>query len=497
MQGHRSGESKRNWGGGRPDDPDPFDARPQRTGELPESDQEAPRRPAPADREAAGSRRNSLAKRGVRSRLRRQVSIAVAFILAAALAAVLASVAIGQSAGEDPADPLALYDANENGVIDADEFIQATVDYFDGLIDGALAYKVWLLYAPPTRSVTTREWSDSCTKYDQNNNGVIERTEAIQATRDYFNDVITQEQLLEVLNCYYSGIFIIEISGLSGSLQSGGSDEFTVAASEVTEPGEYTITVNTSDRNIGFDRNCADTQEVVSFTLASGDTEHGSQFTLYACSEPGGQVTATLSKSSLGDLVTASQHVTVRAGQPPANSPPEFADGSSTTRSVPENTRSGQNIGNAVIANDPDGDTLSYSLSGTDASSFTVNESTGRLLTNAALDYETKSSYTLIVSASDGRGGADSITVTIAVADVNERPVVRTTISGQTLTVSGGSASIGLANKFSDPDGDTLTYTANSLNTAVVAESVSGSSLTISPVAAGSATVTGHSLRPR
>ena len=81
-------------------------------------------------------------------------------MLAAALAAVLASVAIGQPAGDDPADPLALYDANENGVIDADEFIQATVDYFDGLIGGALAYRVWLLHAPPTRSVTTREWSE-------------------------------------------------------------------------------------------------------------------------------------------------------------------------------------------------------------------------------------------------------------------------------------------------------------------------------------------------
>ena len=86
MQGHRSGESKRNWGGGRPDDPDPFDARPQRTGELPESDQEAPRRPAPVDREAAGSRSNSLAKGGVSSRPRRQVSISVAVVLAAALA---------------------------------------------------------------------------------------------------------------------------------------------------------------------------------------------------------------------------------------------------------------------------------------------------------------------------------------------------------------------------------------------------------------------------
>ncbi len=103
------------------------------------------------------------------------------------------------------------------------------------------------------------------------------------------------------------------------------------------------------------------------------------------------------------------------------NDPPTFTDGTSTTRSVAENTTSGSNIGTAVAATDSDGgDTLTYTLGGTDASSFSIVSTSGQLQTNAALDYETKTSYSVTVSVSDGNGGSDSITVTINVTDVNE-----------------------------------------------------------------------------
>ena len=42
----------------------------------------------------------------------------------------------------------------------------------------------------------------------------------------------------------------------------------------------------------------------------------------------------------------------------------------------------------AVAATDSDNDTLTYSLGGTDAASFSINTSTGQLQTKAALDYE-------------------------------------------------------------------------------------------------------------
>ena len=80
----------------------------------------------------------------------------------------------------------------------------------------------------------------------------------------------------------------------------------------------------------------------------------------------------------------------------------------------------GTNIGDVVAATDADSNTLTYSLGGTDKASFGITSTTGQLQTSAALDYETKTSYSVTVSVTDGNGGSDSITVTINVTDVNE-----------------------------------------------------------------------------
>ena len=111
------------------------------------------------------------------------------------------------------------------------------------------------------------------------------------------------------------------------------------------------------------------------------------------------------------------------AVQAAGNNAPEFTEGTSTTRSVAENTASSRNIGTAIAATDADsGDTLRYTLGGTDMASFAIVSASGQLQTRAALDYETKSSYAVTVSVSDGNGGSDSIGVTITVTDVNEQP---------------------------------------------------------------------------
>ena len=105
----------------------------------------------------------------------------------------------------------------------------------------------------------------------------------------------------------------------------------------------------------------------------------------------------------------------------PDNNAPLFTEGASTTRKIAENTAAGVNIGNPVAATDADNDTLTYKLAGTDASSFSINSTTGQLKTKAALDYETKNTYTVKVTVSDG-SLTDTITVTINVTDVNELP---------------------------------------------------------------------------
>ena len=66
-----------------------------------------------------------------------------------------------------------------------------------------------------------------------------------------------------------------------------------------------------------------------------------------------------------------------------------------------------------------DGDALTYTLGGDDAGAFDIDAATGQLMTSAALDYETKMSYTVTVTASSGK--ADELdamtTVTIMVTD--------------------------------------------------------------------------------
>ena len=112
--------------------------------------------------------------------------------------------------------------------------------------------------------------------------------------------------------------------------------------------------------------------------------------------------------------------VTINVTDVAENSAPVF-EAETTNRSVAENTASGVNIGTPVSATDADTDTLTYSLSGTDADSFSINSTDGQLRTKDALDFEgTKKSYTVIITVSDGKGGSDSISVTITVTDVNE-----------------------------------------------------------------------------
>ena len=102
------------------------------------------------------------------------------------------------------------------------------------------------------------------------------------------------------------------------------------------------------------------------------------------------------------------------------NDAPAFAS-STASVSVAENS----DVATAVYtasATDVDGDTLTYSLSGTDASLLTIDSSTGAVTLKASPDYDTKDQYLFTVTASDG-SLTDTVDVTLNVTDVNEPPV--------------------------------------------------------------------------
>ena len=126
----------------------------------------------------------------------------------------------------------------------------------------------------------------------------------------------------------------------------------------------------------------------------------------------------------------------------PTNNAPVFSS-SNVSRSIAENTAAGQNVGAVVTATDADaGDTLGYTLGGTDAASFDFVESSGQIRTKSGVtyDFEAKSSYTVTVTASDGTATAVA-TVTIGVTDVDEPPSAPATpmvsaVSGSTTSLS-------------------------------------------------------------
>ncbi len=148
--------------------------------------------------------------------------------------------------------------------------------------------------------------------------------------------------------------------------------------------------------------------------------------------------------------------------EPTFNSAPNFDANVETTLSLPENSAAGTNVGAPITATDSDGDELTYSLSGADAASFSINAGTGQLTTAAGVeyDYESKAEYSLGVSADDGQGIIASILVTVNLTDVNEAPAFGegSSAARQVAENSAGGVNVGAPITATDPEGDELYY---------------------------------------
>ena len=167
-------------------------------------------------------------------------------------------------------------------------------------------------------------------------------------------------------------------------------------------------------------------------------------------------VTVTASDGESSDSIMVTIMVT------DMNEAPMFA-ADTDTRSVAENTAAGENVGDPVTATDPEDDALTYTLGGDDAASFafggpgqiTVGEGT-------ELDFESDmTTYTVTVTATDGEGLDDMVTVTINVTDMNEAPMFDFDMAEKSVaenTDAGENIGDPVAAMDVDAD-DTLTYT--------------------------------------
>ncbi|WP_346187454.1 cadherin domain-containing protein [Rubritalea halochordaticola] len=158
-------------------------------------------------------------------------------------------------------------------------------------------------------------------------------------------------------------------------------------------------------------------------TAAALDYEAATQFVL----------TVEVSDGSLVDTAT----ITVNVSN--VNEAPVASDASGI---VAEDASVGTSI-TTVTSTDPDaGDSVSYAITaGNTGGVFAINATTGEIITAAALDYETTSSYSLTVTATDGGGLSDTAVVTVTVTDVNEVATIATSnaetmIDGQVISGS-------------------------------------------------------------
>ena len=168
--------------------------------------------------------------------------------------------------------------------------------------------------------------------------------------------------------------------------------------------------------------------------------------------------------------------VSRRVGDPPpVNSLPNFPSTEDGRREVEENSAGGTAVGAPVAATDLNAgnsvanDPLAYSLSGTDAASFTIDGSTGQIsvASGVQLDYEGKRTYRVTVEVTDGRdqNGDDDMdaiddrqNVTITVTNVNEAPVV--TGDDEPSFQENGSNAVA-SYVAADPERDTLVWTVS------------------------------------
>lgn len=231
--------------------------------------------------------------------------------------------------------------------------------------------------------------------------------------------------------------------------------------SEASQPGQVFATVVAQDAE----------EDELTFSITVNDDD------LFAISGQGGLSVATgksldfetknehnLTVSVSDGEASATAEITINLTDVDENAAPELGEMSFT---VAEDIAPGATIG-ALVATDADGDELTFSLKepGAFDGLFSLGEEEGQTVLKLApekvLDYETRQSYSLIVTVSDGTLSAEG-PVNVTVTDVNEAPE----LSEMNFTVAEDIApgtTIGIL-VATDPDEDELTFSLRDLDT--------------------------------
>ena len=249
----------------------------------------------------------------------------------------------------------------------------------------------------------------------------------------------------------------------------------TIPARTITAGQQATVDVSSyfSDP----DEDTLSYQAATSNDAAATASVSGSDVTIDAVAEGMATITVTATDPD-GLMATQSISVTVEA----ANRAPE-AVGTIPARTITAGQQA--TVGVSSYFSDPDEDTLSYQAATSNDAAATASVSGS----DVTIDAVAEGTATITVTATDPGGLTATQSISVTVEAANRAPEAVGTIPARTIT-AGQQATVDVSSYFSDPDEDTLSYEAETSETGVATASVSGDTVTIMAVAAGSATLT-------
>ncbi|WFP52110.1 cadherin domain-containing protein [Methylomonas sp. EFPC3] len=244
------------------------------------------------------------------------------------------------------------------------------------------------------------------------------------------------------------------INSASLSLNEGDTVTLSAANFGVTDPDNSSFTYTVSSVSGGyFQLTTNPAVSVTSFTsaqLSAGQVQFVDDGNEVA---PNFSVTVNDGALDSNTLAATINYTAVNDNAPVISS--------GSTASVNENSTVSTVVYTAS-GSDADGNALTWSLSGTDAALLSIDATTGAVTLNAPADYETKTSYSFNVVASDGTFSSNQA-VTLAVHNLNDNAVVGPTDANNSVnTVAENAANgtvVGITALASDADtGATISY---------------------------------------
>ena len=225
------------------------------------------------------------------------------------------------------------------------------------------------------------------------------------------------------------------------SVPEGTSTSTTVYTATATEPGGGTLTYSLSGTDaVAFNINAA--TGAVTFKAVPNFEAKSNYNVMVTATEASGLSSSQAVAIGISDVA------------PVITSP--------TSVSVPEGTPSSATV-YTVSAIEPGGGTITYSLSGADASAFNINTSSGAIAFINAPNYEAKSSYNITVTATEASGLSSSQSVNVGIADITP-----TFSSPTSITVPEGTSSSAIVYTAvaAEPGGGTVTYSLSGTDSA-------------------------------